>query len=326
MSQSLPRLVTLEEHWVSPTLASSSRFQELFGDLFEKYPSWGAELRDASAGRVAAMKQHSIDLQVVSHTGGLYTLEECRSANDELYENTKANPNHIAGFAVLPVADPASCAEELTRCVKELGFKGALINHQTAEGTYFTGPEYDPMWKALEELDVPCYLHPTWLADHQMQALIPGSNVSKAAQKAIINSSWGWHADTASHVLQLHAAGVFDRFPKLNLVLGHFGEMIPFMLDRIEAFSIRYPGFKRGFKQVWNENIWITTSGVWSLDPLAIVLRNTSIDRIMFSIDYPFATLEKGVQWFKDLAASGMVDEDGLVKIAHLNAARLLRL
>lgn len=102
--------------------------------------------------------------------------------------------------------------------------------------------------------------------------------------------------------------------------------MLPFMLDRIKAYSSRYGDFKRSFKEVWHENIWITTSGVWSLDPLATVLRNTSIDRIMFSIDYPYATHEAGLKWFKDLADSGLVNEDGLQKIAHLNAARLLKL
>lgn len=169
------------------------------------------------------MDQHSIDVQVVSHSSGLRTLDECRSANDDLYKATDAHPDRVAGFAFLPVAEPAFCGEELRRCVNELGFKGALIDHQTWKGTYYTGPEYNSMWQAFEELDVPCYMHPTFLAEHQIQALVPGEEVSKPAQKAITSSSWGWHTDTASHVLQLHAAGVFDCFPKLKLVLGHFG-------------------------------------------------------------------------------------------------------
>lgn len=326
MPQQLPRLIALEEHWISPTLTSLPRFHDLYGFLLNDSQTLADALQDVSSGRIESMHKNSIDVQVVSHSPGLRTLEECRTANNELYNATIAHPDRIAGFAVLPVAEPASCSEELTRCVKTLGFKGALVDHQTWKGTYFTSHEYDPMWQTFQDLDVPCYLHPTWLATHQIEALVPDGEVSKAAQKAITGSSWGWHSDTASHMLQLHATGVFDRFPKLKLVLGHFGEMLPFMLDRIELFSSRYDGFRRSFKEVWNENIWITTSGVWSLDPMATVLRNTSIDRIMFSIDYPLATHEKGLQWFRDLADSGLVDEEGLEKIAHRNACKLLKL
>lgn len=326
MPQKLPRLITLEEHWISPTLASLPRFHDLYGSLFQHNQTLATALQNVSGDRIDSMDQNSIDLQIISHSPGLRTLEECRTANDELYNATIAYPDRIAGFAVLPVAEPASCSKELRRCVKTLRFKGALIDHQTWKGTYFTGHEYDSIWETFQELGVPCYMHPTWLAEHQVQALVPDCEVSKAAQKAITGSSWGWHSDTASHVLQLHAAGIFDRFPKLKLVLGHFGEMVPFMLDRIELFSSRYGSSRRSFKEVWDENIWITTSGVWSLDPMATVLRNTSIDRIMFSIDYPLAKLETGLQWFKDLADSGLVDEEGLEKIANLNACRLLKL
>jgi predicted TIM-barrel fold metal-dependent hydrolase len=149
-------------------------------------------------------------------------------------------------------------------------------------------------------------------------------NFTSGAAASLGASGFGWHSETALHVLRLFASGLFDRFPKVQIIVGHFGEMLPFMLQRVCDLSLRWGNFKRPFKQVWDENIWITTSGVWSIDPMACILRNTKIERILYSVDYPFAKNENGLSWFKDLERSGLVGKEDLERIAFKNAEKLL--
>lgn len=122
-----------------------------------------------------------------------------------------------------------------------------------------------------------------------------------------------------------YSAGIFDKFPKLKIIIGHMGEMIPYMLQRIERVSSRW-GKKRSFREVWDENLWLTTSGNWALDPLACILRNTKHNRIMYSVDYPFAKSADGLEWLGELEESGMVSEEVLEGIRWKNAAKLLKL
>jgi predicted TIM-barrel fold metal-dependent hydrolase len=135
---------------------------------------------------------------------------------------------------------------------------------------------------------------------------------------------WGWHSEVGLHVLRLHAAGAFDKFPRVKIILGHFGEMMPFMLHRIRDQERLSGVRRRPFLQVWDENIWITTSACWSLDPMRCILANTKIDRIMYSIDYPFTTNEEGLKWFQELEQSGLVNPEQLELIGYRNAERLL--
>ncbi len=268
------------------------------------------------------MDAGNVSLQIVSHAPGQLTPQQAREANDQLHAAIKMHPERFAGFAALPVAEPEECARELERCVMELGFKGALIDNHTAEGTYYDGVVFDVLWAKAEELDVPMYLHPTWPTQIMKDVLYTG-NFSAGAAGSLGASSFGWHADVGLHVLKLFAAGVFDKFPKLKIIVGHFGEMLPFMLERLVELSPRWGERKRLFKEVWNSNVWITTSGVWSLDPLATILRNTRIERILYSVDYPFARNEKGLEWVKGLEGSGMVDQEALEMICYKNAEEL---
>jgi predicted TIM-barrel fold metal-dependent hydrolase len=151
-----------------------------------------------------------------------------------------------------------------------------------------------------------------------------GEWISEAAAGSMASSGLGWHSETALHVLRLFASGLFDRRPRLKIVVGHMGEMIPFMLQRIEKLSRRWGTFERDFGTVYNENIWITTSGVWSLDPMRCILANTRLDHILYSVDYPFVSNEAGLGWMRELEQSGLVDEEQLRAIAYGNAEKLL--
>jgi predicted TIM-barrel fold metal-dependent hydrolase len=149
-------------------------------------------------------------------------------------------------------------------------------------------------------------------------------NFSDAAALSMSTSGMGWHAETGLHLLRLFASGLFDRRPGLKVILGHMGEMIPFMLDRIQVLSRRWGEYERDFRTVYRENVWITTSGVWSVDPMRCILANTPIEKILYSVDYPFQSNENGLKFMRELEESGLVNQEQLEAIAFRNAEKLL--
>jgi len=222
--------ITLEEHYISEAVRSSESVTKLA--LHQFPPSVQVNLFDIGKNRIKDMNEGGISLQVISHIPALEQLETCQKANNQLVEAVKAHPTRFAGFAFLPMADPSAAATELERCVKELGFVGTLIpNH--AGGTYYDGEAYYPFWERAQELDIPVYLHPTPPSTAQREPF-KGNYPDDVAQLFSMQV-WGWHADVALHLLRLYASGLFDKFPKLKLVIGHMGEMLPFMIERIEA-------------------------------------------------------------------------------------------
>lgn len=316
----VPPLITLEEHFFSTAIGSALDAQ--YSEQFKAIPGIQAQLKDLSTLRLESMAAGKISLQVISHAPGTIGSAECRAANDQLATAVVANPTRFAGFAVLPMAEPEEAARELDRSVSEFGFVGALIDCHVA-GQYYDTPAYHSLWATAERLDVPIYIHPTWPSE-DMRPRYEG-NFTVGAAKSLGASGWGWHNEVGLHVLRLFAAGVFDKFPRLKIVIGHFGEMIPFMLQRICNLSVRWGDRQRKFKQVWDENIWITTSGVWSLDPMRCILANTRIDHILYSVDYPFEKNENGLRWMEELEESELVTKEQLDMIAYKNSEGLLR-
>nr|POF17050.1 decarboxylase orsb [Quercus suber] len=316
-----PPMITLEEHFLSEVVGN--RRDTAYVEQINHIPGLREALYDVDELRLESMDKNHVSLQVVSHAPGKITTDDARQANDQLAAAIKKHPTRFAGFAVLAVSDAVESARELERVVTQHGFVGALVDNHD-EGRYFDGDEYDVLWRACEQLDVPLYIHPTWPSD-DMKPRFAG-NFSTGAQLSLGTSGFGWHSDVALHTLRLFAAGVFDRFPRLKIIIGHFGEMLPFMLARVEHLSQRWGPRQRAFKQVWDENLWITTSGVWSLDPLRCILGNTKIDHILYSVDYPFAKNEWGLEWMKELEASGLVSQEQLEMIAYKNAEKLLKI
>ncbi|KAK5171126.1 uncharacterized protein LTR77_004270 [Saxophila tyrrhenica] len=317
----VPPLITLEEHYFST--AAMNTLDDKMVEQFKYIPGLRDKLTDADQIRLSEMEKGKVSLQVISHAciAGGPPPNVCREGNDQLAQDIKKNPDRFAGFAVLPMADPKECAKELERSVKRLGFVGAMIDNHV-HGKYYDGDEYDVFWEKAQELDVPIYLHPTWPSD-DMNPRYTG-NFSEGAGRSLGASGWGWHTETGLHILRLFAAGVFDKFPRLKMIIGHFGEMLPFQLQRICNLSVRWGNMKRKLKEVWDENIWITTSGVWSLDPLRCVLGNTKIDHILYSVDYPFAKNEEGLEWVEQLEKSGLLTQQQFEMVAYRNAEKLL--
>lgn len=331
-------IITLEEHFLS---RAASAHPNAHNEAFKAVPGLFDNFTELGPQRLQDMDSGQVTMQVISHGPGDLSPPQCRECNDQLAEAVRAHPSRFAGFAELPMDDPAEAAAELRRTCSSDGdgdgdgtdgmpggvrFVGALVDSHTEAGRYYDGPEYDVLWAAAVALDVPIYIHPTWPSPSLAAAhRAPPQHLPDAVTTAILAFGFGWHADVAVHVLRLYAAGAFDRFPRLQIVVGHMGEMIPYMLQRIERVSARW-GRARPFREVWDANVWLTTSGNWSLDPLACILRNTKHDRIMYSVDYPFAKSADGLKWLEELEESGMVSEEVLEGIRWKNAAKLLKL
>lgn len=321
-------IITLEEHFLSDAARETPNPNN---ESFKAMPELYAQLTELGPRRIADMQDGQVTKQVISHAPGDLSPAQCRSTNDQLADAVRRHPDRFVGFAELPMYEPQEAATELRRtCTASsgegdgLGFVGALVDSHTEDGAYYDGPEYDILWEEATRLDVPIYLHPTWPSS-QLSATYSSPHVSSDVNTAILAFGFGWHSDVAVHVLRLYAAGVFDRFPRLKIIIGHMGELIPYMLQRIQRVSARW-GRQRSFRDVWDGNLWLTTSGNWALDPLACILRNTRRERILYSVDYPFAKSRDGLSWLKELEESGMVTDEELEGIRWRNAANLLKL
>ncbi|KAI3325559.1 hypothetical protein HD806DRAFT_490644 [Xylariaceae sp. AK1471] len=318
-------IITLEEHFISRAAhvqpnAHIESFRAVSG-LLERFAELGPQ-------RIADMDAGQVTMQVISHAPGNLSPALCRECNDQLAEAVRSYPGRFAGFAELPMDEPQEAARELRRtCSGEMNgvkFVGALVDSHTDNGLYYDGPEFNVLWEEATKLNVPIYIHPTW-PSKQLFTRHQSPHIPENVVMSILSFGFGWHSDVAMHILRLYAAGVFDRFPRLKVIIGHMGEMIPYMLQRIQRTSSRW-GRERPFREVWDNNLWLTTSGNWALDPLACILRNTKHDRIMYSVDYPFAKSRDGLKWLKELEESGMVNEEELEGIRWKNAAKLLKL
>ncbi|KAI1626642.1 amidohydrolase family protein [Exophiala viscosa] len=275
------------------------------------------------------MDDAGVTLQVVSHAPNSLALDTvtCAKVNNELAGLIKFRPKRFAGFATLPMAHPEDAGEELRRCVQQLGFVGALID-SNCEARFYDNAHFWPVFKAAEELDVPNICTPLRMSRPNIfytMATIRHLLQSVSASMAGVGTN-----ETAIHLLRLFAAGLFDRYPKLKLVLGHLGEMLPFQLDRIEGITARqwpFLGLKleRHLRQVWDEYVWITTSGMFHLAPMAAVLRQCKPDRIIYIVDYPFSSNVTGLEFLKTLKTEGLVSDEVLGGIAYRNAERLLK-
>lgn len=315
-------LITLEEHFFSETTrawasdAAPTAIQHFPPPITTKLSNLGDErLKDMDAG--------SVTLQVISHgpTNGSAPTEICRKANDELKSAVEGSKGRFAGFAMVPMNEPAAAAEELERCVKTLGFVGALVNNHE-KGRFYDDAFFWPVFSQCQALDVPIYLHPTIPGP----AMAKGSgNYPEIVAQGLDSYCWGWHSETGVHILRLFASGLFDKYPTLKIIIGHMGEMLPYMLDRIIRFAKKqWPERQRDLQTVWDQNIYITTAGMFSVPPMACLLRVCKIEHILYSVDYPFSSNEEGKDFMDELGRSGLCSKEELDKVAYGNAQELL--
>ncbi|HXP30051.1 MAG TPA: amidohydrolase family protein [Stellaceae bacterium] len=316
------RIIALEEHyWDAEIGATYTAADQVKG------PGINERLHDLGALRVKDMDDAGIDFQVISH-GAPSTqrldaesgVRLARRANDRLNEAVRAHPNRFAGFAALPTADPKAAADELERTVTKLGFKGAMI-HGPTDGRFIDDKRFWPIFERAQELDVPLYMHPALPKEEVVDAYL--KDYAKQ-YPMLLRAAWGFTIETATVGIRLVLSGVFDAYPRVKIILGHLGEGLPFYLWRINQALSRIDNAKapRSFRDYFCENFWITTSGFFSNPALLCCVMEMGVDRIMFSVDYPFMPNPPGTKWIDTMPLC----EEDKAKILHGNATRLLRL
>ena len=302
------RIITLEEHVSFPQMR-----QHLPAHLQDTAKPSGAaaqmmpKLEDITGPRLQSMDETGITMQVLSiENTDVNLLDEATAPafaaayNDLLAAKIKAHPNRFAAFALLPMTAPAAAADELERTVKEHSFRGALIRGVT-NGDFLDHPKFAPIFQRAEKLGVSVYIHPGIPPKPVMDAYYSNIGGKGGTSDALACWGWGWHSETAIHILRLLAAGTFDQYPKLKIIIGHMGEMLPLMWVRSNrAFT---PGTgshnQRSLIDTFHSQVYITTSGIFTQPPLQIAIDTFGIDNILFSIDYPFSTNEMGIDFFK---------------------------
>jgi uncharacterized protein len=314
------RTIALEEHFWTPELAAPLGIggQEL-----------ADRLGDLDKTRLAEMDAAGIDVQVLSHVQpaaqplqGTDGITAARQANDHLAVAVARHPERFAGFATLPTASPEAAADELERAVGDLGFVGGLVNSTLgSNGAFLDDPRFEPLLSRFEKLDVPLYLHPSQPPPELHDTLLAGLLPAVAGRLA--TGAWVWHAEAGLHALRMVVAGIFDRHPGLRLIIGHCGEMLPFMLARIDhMLPPSVTGLTGPPSSYFLRHVWITTSGLFTLPPVLCSVQVFGVDRVLFSVDYPFSGNAAGRAMLDALPLS----PDDKAKIAGLNAQRVLGL
>ena len=324
----MPGKIALEEHFaIEETLNDSRGF---FPDrVWQEVRERVLDLHDR---RLRLMDQHGIELMLLSlNAPAVQAIPDpaqadalARRANDYLAEQVRKRPERFQGLAALPMQDPEAAASELSRCVKELGMVGALVNGFSQADTpdnvlYYDMPQYRPFWRTVETLDVPFYLHP--------RNPLPSWSKFYEGHNWMLGPTWAFAAETAVHALRLIGSGLFDECPRLKLVLGHLGEGIPVQLWRIDGRNgwmkapRKYPA-RNGVGHYFRKHFHLTTSGNFHTSSLVNAMAEMGADRVMFSVDWPFEGVDEGAEWFD----KAEISEADRVKVGRENAVKLFKL
>lgn len=252
-------------------------------------------------------------------------LALARDANDHAAAFVKAHPDRLSAFAAVPLQNPRAAADELERAIVELGFKGALVNGYSNLGPdeYVQYLDEEPVrefWARVEKLHVPVYLHPREPLPSQRRAI--------QGYPELVGSAWAFAYETSSHAVRLMLSGLFDEFPDVQVILGHMGEGLPFMLPRLQHRLDEQREGEKGAKAkrrpsyYFANNFHITTSGHFHTKPLLEGIEQISVDRVLFSVDYPYEQMDSGGRWFDDIR----LDNQTKLKIGRENANQLFSL
>jgi predicted TIM-barrel fold metal-dependent hydrolase len=323
------RTIALEEHYMTPTLMDGSGGQDPILKLMAA--SGGTLLKrllDLGEQRIAEMDATGTDVQVLSLTNpgveqldASEALELSHDSNEYLASAVRRYPNRFMGLATLPTAAPKTAANELERMVSEHGFKGAVINGHT-RGRYLDDNFFWPILERAAKLQVPIYIHPAAPPQSVIDAYYIG-NFPPEVSTILSTGGWGWHIETGLHVLRMILSGVFDRFPGLQIIIGHLGEGLPFMLDRLDfTMNQKITKLDRTISSYLRENIYYTISNFNYTQTFLNLFLQVGAERIMYSDDYPYGSGEQGHLFLQQLPVSTADKE----RIAHGNAEQLFRL
>ena len=314
--------IALEEHFITPALLDYC-VKAMPAVSPEGKKKIIAHLSSFDDLRLETMDKAGIDFAILGISGPGVQAEShpklairlAKEANDILASEVSKKPNRYGGFAHLPMQAPKVAADELERAVTELGFFGSMVNGHT-NGVYLDDPQYDIFWERMEALDVPLYLHPTdsFIKPYVLEGC-----------DELVKCTWEWNFETSSHFLRLVYAGVFDRFPKLKIILGHMGEMLPFELWRLDSRThllAKIRPLKMAPSLYLKQNLYVTTSGQCDDAPLICSLLSLGDAHVLFSIDYPYESSIVAAQWIDHANISDLTRE----KVCHLNAKKLMKI
>ncbi|MFN8150423.1 MAG: amidohydrolase family protein [Solirubrobacterales bacterium] len=256
---------------------------------------------------LAFMDESAIERMILSPGGPGVQAEadpvraavEARAANDAMADAIAGHPDRWSAFATLPMQDPDAACEELERAVAELGLCGPLVNGYSAaadpeSALYYDDRRYDDFWERLQDLGVPFYLHP--------RDPLPSQQRAYEGHPELLGAAWGFGAETALHALRLIVGGVFDRFPRVQIVLGHLGETLPFAIGRTAArLRDQTLDIAKPVDAYFREHFHVTTSGHFNEPALVASIMEMGVDRVMFALDHPFADAAVGNAWFDAL-------------------------
>ncbi len=333
------KIITLEEHYadqrimdennafngnrpqMKPEQAEAMKFL-----MSRSFP--GPELLDFEQ-RIQYMDKNRIDMQVLSMTTPVTDLVPpadqvriIRQANDITKEQIDKYPGRFAGFACLPMADPEAAAQELERCVKELGFCGTMIAGRY-KGRFYNEPEFLPIFEKAAELDVPVYFHPALIPMEVQDTYYMSDSYSFIVGAELASAGYGWHSEVGIQIVRMILSGIFDKYPNLKFISGHWGETIPAFLERMDTIlDQEITGLKKTVSEYYKEHVYITPSGIMSADQLEYIVKVMGADHVMYAVDYPYMKPDNVYEFLMD---SNLTDEEKEL-IAHVNAERILHL
>lgn len=323
------KTITLEEHFMSPGYADGPgrNARENAAKSGGRLATTFEQLCDLGKNRIALMDEAGIDVQVLSATapgteqlGAAEAINVAREINNFIVDAVKQYPGRFAGLAALPTAIPDKAVSELELMVQQYGLKGAVINGHI-QGKYLDDKFFWPILECAEKLNVPIVLHPTPPPKPVLDIYYGG--FAPEVTNLLASAGWGWHIETAVHVIRMIMGGVFDKYPKLQIIIGHLGEGLPFMLERINyTMTPKITGLKKEVGEYLRQNVHYSFSGFNFMPTFLDLLLEVGVDRIMFSADHPYGSMAKARAFLDQLPVSPADRE----KIAHGNAERLLNL
>ena len=338
------KIITVEEHFMSK--AVNDRFKELrpptdeveanqaaFVDLFVRR----GDITDLGERRIAFMDEVGVDAQVIGY-GNNHPMhirkedgaaELCRAANDELAAATKAHPGRLYGYASLPVDDVPAATDELERCVRELGFVGAMFSGPFQD-EFLDGERFFPIFEKMAEFGVPAYLHPTEVPADIRRYYYEGSWNGRTAN-TFAGFGIGWHYHTAMHLMRFVLSGIFDKLPTLKMIVGHWGELLPYYFDRMDAsMPPQMTGLEHGIRHYFWNNVYTDPSGMFFAGDMEFCLKTFAPDHILWAQDYPYGLNEENYNTKAGLVSSFLegldLDPETKEAIAHGNAEKLFGL
>jgi uncharacterized protein len=321
------RTIALEEHvWTAEIRDALTAIDDEAVRLTRRFPAVDARLCEIGDERLERMDQAGVAVQVLSVTtpgtqplAAVQAVPLARHANDVLADAVARHPDRFAAFATLPTPDPEAAAHELRRGVTELGMVGALIFPRTGDLT-LDHPSLRPVFATAAELGVPLYIHPQFPPKAVRDISYGG--FGDAVDEMLASGGWGWHAEAGLSALRLVLAGTFDRHPDLQIILGHWGEMLVSFLDRADVLTGAATYLGRSVAEVISHNMLVTAGGVYSHRMLQTSIAALGADRVLMATDDPFQQRYTNHE-ARDFVASAPLSRDDQAKIAHANAERL---